>query len=192
MNGIVLGLSGQIASGKSTIATALARVIGCDHVSFGKYVRTVASERGYDESRQTLQDLGQHLLESRGAEGFCLDVLASQAPRFVPGNDLVIEGIRHTDVVDALSFLVQPSVFALVFVRVDERTRRNRLALREGEGNTDLKTADKHSTEQQVRRAMQGRAALTLVSTRPSGESVRAVLAWKSAEHALRRSGEQQ
>jgi dephospho-CoA kinase len=187
MRGIVLGLSGQIASGKSTIARALTEVIRCERVSFGGYVRKVAASQGYNEDRRTLQDLGQDLIEELGAEQFCIEVLRDQAPTFVPGKNLVIEGIRHAEVVEALSFLVQPSALALVFVQVDERTRRNRLALREGEPS--LEKADEHDTEQQVRRALQGCADLTLVSTRPSGELVRKVLAWMRDERALWESG---
>ncbi len=185
MSGVVVGLAGQIASGKSTIAKALALAMRCPQVSFGRYVRNFARMAGYDEDRQTLQDLGQDLLRERGTEQFCIDVLRSEAPDFIPGMDLVVDGVRHVKVADALTSLTYPSRFALVFIRVDERTRQRRLELREGEDRQTLRNADNHETERDVGRALLGRAALTLVSTRPSGELVRAVRSWVDTERAL-------
>lgn len=185
MSGIVLGLAGQIASGKSTIARALALAMRCSQVSFGRYVRNRAKEAGYDEDRRTLQDLGQDLLNERGTEQFCIDVLRSEAPEFVPGMDLIVDGVRHVEVADALTSLTHPSRFALIFIRVDERTRQRRLELREGEDPMTLRQADEHETERDVGRALLGRASLTLISTRPSGELVRAVQTWVDAERAL-------
>jgi hypothetical protein len=126
--------------------------------------------------------LGQQLLIDRGAEQFCIDVLTTQAQEFTPGDTLVVEGVRHGSVADALASLVYPSSFALVVLRVDQRTRQRRLELREGEGEDDLREADSHPTEFDVTRDLHRRAALTLVSTRTSGELVRAVTDWLTRE----------
>jgi cytidylate kinase len=183
VKGFVLGLTGQIASGKSTLAKGLAATLGCERVSFGKYVRETA-KRHYDDDRKTLQDLGQDLLEERGAEQFCVDIFDAQAGAFVPGQNLVVDGVRHEAVANALASLVYPSAFALIVLRVDQRTRQRRLELRDGEGVRDLREADKHQTELEVTRTLHRRAALTLVSTRPSGELVRAVREWLALERA--------
>jgi cytidylate kinase len=184
MNGIVLGVTGRIASGKSTIAKATAIALRCPHVSFGLYVRARAKEGGY-EDRQSLQNLGRDLLHDRGAQQFCIDVLRWGAPEFVPGMDLVVEGIRHVEVADALRSIVYPSRFALVFLSVDERTRQNRFELRDGEDRGELRSADGHVTEKDVAGALRGLAALTLVSTRPSGELVRTIRKWVGEERLL-------
>jgi cytidylate kinase len=189
MKGVVLGLTGQIASGKSTLAKGLAATLGWHRVSFGGYVRQVAKDSGYDEERKTLQNVGQHLLDTRGAEQFCVDVLEAQAGAFVPGQNLVVDGVRHERVADALASLVYPSAFALIVLRVDQRTRERRLELREGEGLQALHEADRHPTEFDVIRALRRQAGLTLVSTRPSGELVRTVREWLARERARSEGG---
>lgn len=184
--GLVLGLAGQIASGKSTVAKAVAAAIPCPHVSFGNYVRSVAKRKQIYDDRNALQDLGQYLLETKGAEQFCIDVLDSEAPDYVPGDDLIIEGVRHVEVTEALTRLVYPAAFALVFVLVDDLTRRQRLALRDGKGDAvNLAKVDSHATERQVHGELRNRADLALISTRASGELVRAVLAWRNSERAF-------
>jgi dephospho-CoA kinase len=187
--GVVLGLTGQIASGKSTLAKGLATARRCERVSFGDYVRKTAEGLRYEPDRRTLQDLGQGLLDERGAEQFCIDVLKAQSETFVPGQDLVVDGVRHDTVADALASLVYPSTFALVFLRVDQRTRERRLELREGEDLQRLREADEHKTEVDVTRLLHRRATLTLVSTRPSGELVRVVCEWLVRERARLEGG---
>src|SRR5438105_3821546 len=116
MKSVVLGVAGKIASGKSTLSTAFAETVGWPHASFGDYVRSVAREQGLDPSnRETLQKIGASLVD-RDCEAFCRDVLAEAD--WKPGQPLVIEGIRHAEVKDALERLVSPSKFVLTYLLV--------------------------------------------------------------------------
>ena len=146
MTGIVFGIAGQIGSGKSTFARSLAEALRCEMASFGSYVRSEANRRDYSDDRETLQDLGQDLLELAGAEDFCMAMLDNQTNTFAPGGSLVIDGVRHLKVADALEELVRPSLFVLVFMKVDDKVRAHRLASR----GAQLEMADRHATEQDV------------------------------------------
>ena len=189
---VVIGLSGQLGSGKSTIARGLARAMHCDSASFGEYVRWLARRGEYYVDRQTLQYLGQDELDSRGAEQFCIDMLGQQVPNFGPGNRLVIDGVRHLAIARALRALLRPSEFFLIYMSVDNRVRFNRITMREisgGDGESLRKLVeelDLHPTEVEVRKALRGHADLTLSATRPSSELVRAVLQFISEEKNLR------
>ncbi len=190
---VAIGLSGQIGSGKSTISRNLAQAMKCKQASFGEYVRWLARERGLFLDRRTLQDLGQDMLELIGAEQFCIDMLQQQVPHFVPGERLVVDGVRHLEVAEALSRMLRPSVFLLVYMKVDERVRSQRIASRDMSVATaghDLVSAiemfDRHPSEQDVRQGLRAHADLTLVATRPSTELVRAVLEFVQSENSLR------
>jgi dephospho-CoA kinase len=97
----VIGLAGQIAAGKTTIATRLAARLGIPRVSFGDEVRRVAAERGLPADRAVLQDLGEELIAA-GWDSFCRAVLAQGAwqpgqplKRFASSNDVVVA--HHRD-----------------------------------------------------------------------------------------------
>lgn len=189
---VVIGLSGQLGSGKSTIARGLARAMNCDSASFGDFVRSLARSGGYHLDRRTLQDLGQDELDSRGPDQFCVDMLEQQVPSFSPGSRLVVDGVRHLAIANALRELLRPSVFFLVYVTVDKRVRFNRITTRELAGGSaqnldvEVEQLDRHPTEMEVREAVRTHADLTLLATRPSSELVRAVLQFVSTEKALR------
>jgi dephospho-CoA kinase len=144
---VVIGFSGRIASGKSAISKALAADMGCRRVSFGDYVRKVAAERGLAPSREVLQSLGEEL-EAADVNRFCRAVI--DLAEWQSGSSLVIDGIRHVQVLESLRRLVEPTPLILVFVEADDSLRISRLAER-GEGEDGrLGSVESHSTEQDV------------------------------------------
>lgn len=145
----VIGFSGAIASGKTTLARKLAEEEGFVYASFGDFVRYEATKLGYDPSnRELLQDHGSKLIEE-GWERFCLAVL--EFAGWVPSRGLVIDGIRHGEAVEALRRIVSPQPFYLVYVLIDEKVRNIRLQQREINLLSEIKKIDEHSTEQQVK-----------------------------------------
>ena len=95
---LVVAFSGKVGSGKSSVSAAVAQKLGWARVGFGDYVRKVALTQHLEATRQTLQDLGQHLLDT-DARAFCEAVLA-QAP--ISSSPLVIDGVRHEHVLQLL------------------------------------------------------------------------------------------
>ena len=121
---LVLVFSGQIGSGKSRISTEVAKTLAWSYASFGDYIRSIAHSRGLDDRREVLQDLGAALVK-KGAEDFCRSLLAHYKWR--SGEPLVIDGLRHREVADALRRLVAPLEIKIVLLEVEEKVHRARL-----------------------------------------------------------------
>jgi dephospho-CoA kinase len=152
----VLGFSGRIASGKTTISQRVSNQLCWPRTSFGDFVRSAAIKAGGNaESRPVLQQFGEMLIAG-GWQNFCENVLA--AAEWQPTNPLVIDGIRHVEAVNCLTAIVAPLPFVLVYIAIDEhlRTRRAR--------NRDCSTAveESHSTECAVTGTLQGIAHLVV------------------------------
>ncbi|MDQ3694453.1 MAG: AAA family ATPase [Chloroflexota bacterium] len=151
MSDLVIAFAGAIGSGKTTLSNAVCEALDCPRVGFGDYVRQVARSRGLDDSRQVLQNVGASLVDG-GVDRLCRAVLSQADWR--PGTSLVIDGVRHVEVMESLRRLVAPSELRLVFVAVDDPTRLSRLVTEDIADKHDLDRVDDHSTEAQVRSAL--------------------------------------
>ena len=142
---LVVCFSGKIASGKTSTSRAVASALRCGRASFGDYLRDEVTERGGDPGcRKSLQDLGQGRLD-HDAESFCTDVLA--AGGFVPGEDFVLDGIRHVEVLPHLISISAPSEVRLIFLKADAGLRSIRVADRSGRVSEDFDRATNHLVE---------------------------------------------
>lgn len=164
MKPVVIGFSGKIGSGKTAISSGLARSMGCPRVSFGEYVRGVARQRGLVESREILQSVGESLL-TNDAEGFCRAVLAQA--NWERGLSLIIDGVRHRQVVDVLHRLVAPMRFVLVFIVADDQLRGSRLTARGGGASMSAEQIEAHSTEREVAWDLQALADIEVDASLP-------------------------
>jgi len=160
----VLALAGKIASGKSTLASQFASEEGWSYVSFGGFVRSVAKKDKIAETRENLQDIGDRLIRE-DLEGFCRGVL-SQVD-WKPGQPLVIDGVRHTEVSFLLRRMVAPSKYILTYVEVDDEIRRQRLREEGREGNDFIERVETHPTEEQVKLVLPRIADYVLDGTAP-------------------------
>src|SRR4051812_45764688 len=122
MSPCVIALSSRIGAGKSTIARAVSGRLGWPRVSFGDYLREAARKRMIQESRATLQELGEFLVK-QDAAGFT-KALLSQVD-FKSG--VVVDGVRHMEILHALENLVAPLPLHLIYVETDEQVRIQRL-----------------------------------------------------------------
>ena len=170
---VVIGLAGQIAAGKTTVATRLAARLGIPRVSFGDEVRRIAAERGLPADRAVLQDLGDELIAS-GWDSFCRAVLA-QAP-WQAGQSLVIDGIRHMGAIVTLQQLVAPSPLVIVFLEAAPEARRARLASREPTAQGP-QSADGHPNESELH-SVRRVADLVLPNPADPDLTVTALLPW--------------
>ncbi len=150
MKTVVLGFAGRIASGKTTISKASANALGLPWVSFGDYVRHITKYIGLDTNdRVVLQDVGNFLIKY--PQAFCAKVL-EQAP-YRPGAGLVIDGIRHKEVVDELRYLVTPTPFILIYISAENSTVVHRLR-EAGKNEYDVNFVEQDPTEFQVRNTL--------------------------------------
>ena len=96
---LAIGLAGGVGSGKSTVAKSLAATVAGQVVSFGDYIRHLASALGEPTDRSNLQRIGQQRVEA-GASEFLNAFLIWASPE--PGVPLIIDGVRHIAVHEAL------------------------------------------------------------------------------------------
>jgi dephospho-CoA kinase len=168
--GLVACFSGHIGSGKSSVTHVLAQALQWKRAGFGDYVRTRVREQGGNpDSREALQDLGQKLVES-DPDAFCRAVLTSGG--FSPGENFLLDGIRHVDIYRRVQRLVAPSRTVLIHLSVDEVKARRRVASRDGSVD-DLERARAHRVEADVQESLPAIADL-IVDAAPTVDGVAA------------------
>lgn len=175
MKPIVVGFAGSIASGKSTLSIEVASSLKWQRVSFGDYVRTVAQSQGRGGSREVLQAVGASLI-NQGMEKFCKAVLAQV--NWQPGQPLVVDGIRHNEIIPVLRQIVTPLDFRLVFVGVNDLIREARLVERGLNNCEQWQHFETHSTEEQVQTVLPAMANLTVNSTGKIKDLVLEIVMW--------------
>jgi dephospho-CoA kinase len=174
MSGIVVGIIGKIRSGKSSLSQGLSENLNWPYVSFGDEVRRIAKQRGLEPSREVLQEIGQDLVYN-SAQEFCKAVLAQA--EWQPGESLVVDGIRHLEVVEILRELVRPSALRLVYLKTADQIRESRLAA-EIKGRQDLESIEHHSTEVQVGTVLPNVADLIVDGASPMNELITEITSW--------------
>lgn len=172
---MVVGFSGKRGSGKSTISRQVSEALGWPRVSFGDYVRAEASRRGLNLGIETLQAVGQSLVD-KGPETFCRAVLLEA--RWEPNTSLVIDGIRHIEIVAALREIIVPTDFRLVHITVEETLRESRLIGRDSVTGESIRHYDRHSTEAQVATALPELADLVLDGSDEESALIGKIVRW--------------
>ena len=145
---VILTFSGKIKSGKTTLSKSIAKKLDWSYISFGDYIRSVAKMKGLIESRETLQNLGEQLVETMGWERFCKDILDQIS--WKNGQSIVIDGVRHSEAILTLKKLTAPSNVLLVYLTLDENDQKERLSQIMDINNEEFLRMNSHSTEIQV------------------------------------------
>lgn len=157
---MIIGIAGAIGSGKSTLAKALGAAVGAKSFSFGDYVRFRASETKISApTRRELQDLGHALVEA-DPNDFAAGVLSWIG--YLPNTTMIVDGVRHIAVWEAVVRCVAPEPALLIYLRVDRDERLRRAAAR-GLSANDLAEWDAHPTERDLP-ALQSAAKLVIES----------------------------
>lgn len=113
----IICISGEIASGKTTLAQALAEHFQNAVVrSFGDVVRKRARNDGKPLDRATLQAMGLFLVAA-GWPSF-VDALLEDLPPWI--EILVVEGIRHREAVDEIARRNLSDKMLTVYIQVDQ------------------------------------------------------------------------
>jgi dephospho-CoA kinase len=134
-NKIVIGIVGEIASGKGTAAEYLKKKYDGAIFKFSTPLRDVLKRLHLDESRENLQMLSLSLRNCFGDDLFS-KVIARDAANS-PANLIVTDGIRRPNDIVALAKL---SNFHLVAIHADEKTRYERVKARNENANDANKT----------------------------------------------------
>ncbi len=89
---MIIGLTGPMASGKSTVVNALESQ-GFKHITLSSMVREACREAGLEEVRENLMATGQKLREADGAG--VLGKLALERLQAAGGDKWIVDGIRN-------------------------------------------------------------------------------------------------
>ncbi len=170
----IVAFAGKIGSGKTTITKSLADILAWRRASFGDYVREVARQRGLDDTREVLQVVGTELLRA-DIRGFCRSVLAHSGWR--PGQNLLIDGLRHLETVEVIREITQAATFSIVFVKISEEVRLQRLLSREGSDERRTQV-ERHSSEAQVTSLLAGIADRTFDNDGLLQDTVSEIVEW--------------
>lgn len=172
---IAIAFAGPIASGKSTLSASVSDTFGWPLASFGDFVRRVAEACGLDQSRKSLQFVGDALV-NHACRAFCEAVLRVAGWR--PGVDLVVEGIRHLEALETLESIVLPSRLYLVYVSLGDAERRERLRARRAADSLSIEELERHPTEEQVKTILFNRADFVLDNDRPEEVVATEIVEW--------------
>jgi hypothetical protein len=157
--GFVISFSGRIASGKTTVTQTLAEMLGWPRVGFSDYLRHLLKERGNTlPTREQLQDLGQSLVMA-DPDQFCRKVLGLGG--FLPGGNILLDGIRHVDIQRRIVGLVEPSRAILIHLAADDELVERRIE-RRGASENELKRAGSHPVEHDLLQSLPSMANYTV------------------------------
>lgn len=174
--------SGPIGSGKTSISKQVASSLGYGWNGFGATVKRIAMERSIPIEREKLQALGEHLITSDPNE-LCRRVMqeaGSEAARPV-----IIDGLRHAHIRNILERLSSPRGVVCIYVHVDDVTRFDRIAERDGSTPEKIRALDLHSTEVEVGGAIRDLADFVADNNREASVTCTTILEWLEARHFL-------
>src|ERR1700722_17258183 len=120
---IAVGICGKTASGKSSLARALARTCNSQVISFGAYVRGAALARGLRMNRYALQELGDQLIGQIGADLFLMNVVQENISNLAIPDLCLFDGGRHEQIWTAITERFSCSILIGVKCNETERAR---------------------------------------------------------------------
>ena len=171
----IVAFAGKIGSGKTTITKSLADLLAWPRASFGDYVREAARQRGMKDTREVLQALGTEILRA-DPDNFCQSVLRHCG--WKAGQNLLIDGLRHEETVEIIKALTRATTVSIVFVKISEEVRLDRLMGREGSDANYRAMVEAHSSEAQVNSILAGKANFTVDNDGPLEATVSAISQW--------------
>jgi uncharacterized protein YprB with RNaseH-like and TPR domain/predicted nuclease with RNAse H fold/dephospho-CoA kinase len=122
----VIGISGAIASGKTTLGMSL-KSSGYHYTRFSLVLADILRDRGIETNRETLQQIGIEINKNPGQRWLCKQVIQ----RTPQDGNLVIDGLRFPE---DRSFFVEKfgSSFLHIHLDIPERIRLERYIARGG------------------------------------------------------------
>lgn len=177
MNGNLV-FCGRLGSGKTKLSKGVAMALGACWTGFGPTIKRIAVERGMPVTRTDLQTLGADLV-CNDPVALCRRVIDEAS---VSGDQrLVIDGLRHRSIYDALSLLSKPRRLWCIYVDVADAVRFVRLMARDALDLDAIKTLDAHSTETQVPETLRRLADHIADNNGELDDTLRGVLRWLQA-----------
>lgn len=124
MRQTIIGVSGHIGSGKTTLSGVISRKWRFIHLSFGNLIEEVLKKESEEITRKKLQDKGEQMIRDLGCKGI-VDLLFEKNDVNTTSN-YVIDGIRRVGVYLHLREFFGDS-FKLIFLEVPLGIRLKRI-----------------------------------------------------------------
>lgn len=138
-------IGGGTCSGKSTLAKMIAEKAGYPVTSFGGILRDHARASNLPLTVESLQNLGQRLINHLGYDGF-LQWIISHSPNVSWDGPLVLDGVRHAAMHESLKKAFPTSV--LVYCVCEKELQLERIMNRDGISRKDAERILSHPLEQ--------------------------------------------
>ena len=172
---LLVAFSGHSGAGKTSLSKAIAAALSWKYASFGDYVRARAKDDQRPLTTTALQELGEALVKS-DRESFCRAVL--RAGDWRRGDSIVVDGVRHLEVLETLKTIASHDSVLLVLVEADPNTRLERLRERGSITRNQVQSQDQHSTAREIDSSLPQVADLVLDGRRPLRDLVETTLSW--------------
>ncbi|MGW8185044.1 MAG: AAA family ATPase [Candidatus Moraniibacteriota bacterium] len=158
---IILGLVGEIASGKGTVVKYLTEKYDASTYRFSTIIRDVMDRLYIDHSRDSLQKTSSMLRNTYG-ENIFAEVMAKDIKED-KHNIIIVDGIRR---IEDIEFLKKDPNFKMVFIDVSLERRYERIIQRNE--NAD----DRNKTFEDFKLDAQREAELTIRELREHADAV--------------------
>jgi dephospho-CoA kinase len=123
---VIIALSGQIGTGKTTVAKYLDKNHGFTILSTRKLLADILEAKNMDVNRKSLQDLGSALIFVVGGAGFVAMML-----EYLPEGNYVLDAIRYSEAISYLESKYK-SRFCHMHLTLEDKIRIDRLRERDG------------------------------------------------------------
>ena len=142
MNKLIIGLVGEIASGKGTVSRYLAENLGAEVFRYSTILRDVLNRLHIEQNRSNLQLVSKVLRENFGQD-LLARVIAADASK-ANSSIVVVDGIRR---LEDLTHLQQLNNFILVKVMADLEVRWQRIRNRHENPDDQNKTLEQFKAD---------------------------------------------
>lgn len=142
VNRLIVGVTGRIGAGKTSVAKYLSTAHGFGYVRYSQVLSKWRAES--PDSKNRLQDLGWEVMGG----GMQTELNARLIAEIPPNSNCAVDGLRHPIDFDSLTKSFTPDFF-LVYVNCLQETRWKRLRARYPHLE-DFRQADSHPVEQQI------------------------------------------
>ena len=143
---IILGLTGPLASGKSTVTDYLKEKHSATIYKFSTPLRDILDRIYIEQSRKNLQDLSLDL-RNRFGDDLLASITANDVKRDKDNSIIIVDGVRR---LPDIKYLRQLPEFKLISIETDQKTRWKRMTMR-GENVDDInKTFEQFQKDEQA------------------------------------------
>jgi len=141
-NKIILGLAGEMASGKGAVTDFIVKNHNAKNFRFSTILRDISNRLYLEETRENLQKMSTVLRENFGQ-----DVLSLAIAKEVKNSEdeiLVIDGVRR---LSDIKFLKDLLGFKLIYIEADIEKRFQRISVRGENSDDNTKTFEQFKKE---------------------------------------------